>query len=112
MSKKRYPIYIVVQDADSADLAILKKHENIITEIVNVARNDRDAEELINSNRIIAWELPLLKRNHQFVICLEDDVEVSPDIFDFTEQVLFQNANSRNFWGINYGSFEKPEVPN
>ena len=109
MSETRYPIYIVIQDADSEDLAVLKKHEDLVTHITYVDNSDRDVEELINSNRIIAWEIPLLKQQHQYVICLEDDVEVSPDIFEFTEKVLADNANSRNFWGINFGSFEKPD---
>jgi hypothetical protein len=109
MSKNRYPIYIVIQDADSEDLVILQKYEDLITEIIHVDNNDKSVEELINNNRITAWEVPLLKYHHQYVICLEDDVEVSPDIFEFTAQVLADNANSRNFWGINYGSFEKPD---
>ena len=109
MSKNRYPIYIVIQDADSEDLAVLKKYEDLITEVIYVENKNKNVEELINNNRITAWETPLLKRQHQYVICLEDDVEVSPDIFEFTQEVLAENANSRNFWGINYGSFEKPE---
>ena len=108
MLKNRYPIYIVIQDANLQELAVLKKYEDLITEITHVDNNDKNVEELINNNRITAWEVPLLKHHHQYVMCLEDDVEVSPDIFDFTERVLADNANSRNFWGINYGSFEKP----
>ena len=107
MSKKRYPIYIVIQDAAPQDLAVLKKYEKIITEIIHVQSNGKNVEELINNNRIIAWELPLIHRRHRYVICLEDDVEVSPDIFEFTENVLEQNKIFKNFWGINYGSFEK-----
>lgn len=109
MLKNSYPIYIIIQDASQEDLRVLNKHQSIITEISYIQSNGENVEELINSNRIRAWELPLIEREHQYVICLEDDVEVSPDIFDFTEQVLIQNAGSRNFWGINYGSFEKPE---
>jgi hypothetical protein len=109
MSKKRYPIYILIQDADPEDLAILKKHSDLITETTYVNKNGKNVEELINNNRISAWEIPLIARGHQYVICLEDDVEVSPDIFDFTEEVLAQNVKTKNFWGINYGSFEKPD---
>ncbi len=109
MTKKRYPIYILIQDADPEDMAILKKHEDLITEVTHVDKNDENVEELINNNRISAWEIPLIGRGHQYVICLEDDVEVSPDIFEFTEEVLAQNAKTKNFWGINYGSFEKPD---
>jgi hypothetical protein len=109
MSLKRYPIYVVIQDADSRDLAVLSKYKEIITEITYVEKLDRGVEDLINSNRVIAWEKPLCQYGHKYVICLEDDVEVSRDIFEFTEAVLEQNAHSRNFWGINYGSFEKPD---
>jgi len=109
MSKKRYPIYILIQDADPEDMAVLKKHEDLITEVTHVNKNDENVEELINNNRISAWEIPLIGRGHQYVICLEDDVEVSPDIFEFTEEVLAQNAKTQDFWGINYGSFEKPD---
>jgi hypothetical protein len=109
MSKKRYPIYILIQDVNLEDMAILKKYEDLITEITHVNKNGKNVEELINDNRISAWEIPLIGRGHQYVICLEDDVEVSPDIFEFTEEVLAQNAITKNFWGINYGSFEKPD---
>jgi hypothetical protein len=109
MSKKKYPIYILIQDADPEDMAILKKHKDLITEITHVNKNGKNVEELINNNRISAWEIPLIGRGHQYVICLEDDVEVSPDIFEFTEEVLAHNSKTKNFWGINYGSFEKPD---
>jgi hypothetical protein len=108
MYKKAYPVYIIIQDALEDDLRVLNKHKSIITEISHIQSKGADVEELINSNRFRAWELPLIEKEHQFVICLEDDVEVAPDIFDFTEQVLKQNIDFKNFWGINYGSFEKP----
>lgn len=108
MSKNQYPVFIIIQDADEDDLAILRKYDNIVTEIIHVDVGDKNVEDLINSNRIRAWEFPLISRGYQYVICLEDDVEVSPDIFKFTEQVLAQVGRCRNFWGINYGSFEKP----
>ena len=108
MSKNQYPVFIIIQDMDQEDLAILSKYVNLITEIIHVDSGGRNVEDLINSNRIRAWEFPLMSRGYQYVVCLEDDVEVSPDIFEFTEQVLTQVGGCRNFWGINYGSFEKP----
>lgn len=109
MIKQKYPLYIIIQDASKEDMDVLRKYERLISEIAHTGSNGLHVEELINRNRILAWELPLIQKGYQHVLCLEDDVEVSADIFDFTGKVLEQNSGSKHFWGINYGSFEKPE---
>jgi hypothetical protein len=111
MTKGMRPLYIIIQDATGDDLAVLRKYDHLIWEIVHTESGGLHVEDLINRNRILAWELPLIKRGHQNVICLEDDVEVSTDIFEFTEKVLEQNSESKHFYGINFGSFEKPREP-
>jgi hypothetical protein len=107
MQNQRYPVYVYIQDISPSDEAIFSKYTDLISSITKIASNNRDIENLINSNRILAWEQSLLTHNHDYVICLEDDVEISPDFFMFTEQVLIQNAQDKDFMGINYGSFEK-----
>jgi hypothetical protein len=109
MITELYPVFIIIQDASKDDLDVLGKYEQFISEIVHTSSNGLNVEDLINRNRILAWELPLIKKGYQHVMCLEDDVEISADIFEFTEKVLEQNSGSKDFWGINYGSFEKPE---
>jgi glycosyltransferase involved in cell wall biosynthesis len=109
MIKQAHPLYIIVQDASKDDMDVLRKYEHLISEIVHTGSDGLHVEELINRNRILAWELPLIQKGYQHVLCLEDDVEVSADIFEFTGKVLEQNSGSRDFWGINYGSFEMPE---
>lgn len=109
MIKKLYPVYVILQDASKDDIDVLQKYELLITEIVHTSSDGLHVEDLINRNRILAWELPLTQKGHRHVLCLEDDVEVSADVFEFTEKVLEQNSGSNDFWGINYGSFEKPE---
>ena len=106
MGERKIPIYLVLQDAANQDEKVVEKYKNQISEIVHVRSENLDTEELINNNRIKAWEFALIENSHDYVICLEDDVEVSKDIFDFTEQVLEQNVNLSDFRGINYGSFE------
>lgn len=109
MVKQTHPVYIIIQDASQEDMDVLRKYERLISEIVHTRSDGLHVEELINRNRILAWELPLIQKGHQYVLCLEDDAEVSADIFEFTWKVLEQNSGSKHFWGINYGSFEKPE---
>lgn len=106
MGDRKVPIYVVLQDATIQDEMVVEKYKNQISEILLVRSENLNTEELINNNRIRAWEIALIKNSHDYVICLEDDVEVSKDIFDFTEQVLEQNVNLTDFRGINYGSFE------
>lgn len=108
MANRMYSVYIVIQDASQEDLDVIFKYDHIVTEILYTKADGLNVEELINRNRLLAWEVPLILKKHQYVICLEDDVEVSSDIFDFTEKVLEQNSNSKKFRGINFGSFEKP----
>ena len=109
MTKEMYPLYIIIQDASKDDIDVLRKYKQLISEIVYTSSDGLHVEDLINRNRILAWELPLTQKGYQYVMCLEDDVEVSADIFQFTEKVLEQNSGTKDFWGINYGSFEKPE---
>lgn len=109
MIKQTHPLYIIIQDASEDDMDVLQNHAQLITEIVHTSSDDLHVEDLINRNRILAWQLPLIQKGYQHVLCLEDDVEVSADIFEFTGKVLEQNSGSKDFWGINYGSFEKPE---
>ena len=109
MATEKYPVYIIIQDARKEELDVLRKYQHLISDTVHVENNGLNVENLINRNRILAWQLPLIQRTHQYVLCLEDDVEVSADIFNFTEKVLEQNSDSEKFMGINFGSFEKPE---
>jgi hypothetical protein len=106
LGNRRVPVYLVLQDATIQDEEVVEKYKNLISGIVHVGSENLHTEELINNNRIKAWEIALNSECHDYVICLEDDVEVSKDIFDFTEQVLEQNINLSDFRGINYGSFE------
>ena len=106
MKELKYPIYVTAQDPGEEEEKIFLKYANIISSIKRVDSYGLPVEELINNNRIKAWETALLEHNHSYVVCLEDDVIISKDFFHFTEKVLEQNRNEKNFRGINYGSFE------
>jgi hypothetical protein len=106
MSVKQYPMYVVVQDVDLEVEAVLQSYSEIINEIIYVESNGEGVEQLINQNRVKAWETPLIRDGWSYVLCLENDVEVASDIFTFTEHVIKQNSTLKGFWGINYGSFE------
>lgn len=106
IDKNPIPIYVIAQDPQSDDEAVLAKYSQWIREIKRTPSEDRDVEDLINSNRISAWEIALLENSHDFVVCLEDDVEVSEDFLDFTLAVIEQNSERSDFFGINYGSYE------
>lgn len=106
MTRSSYPVYLIIQDSSPEDEEVLAKYSDLISKVIHVQGNRRGVEELINSNRILAWEYAFIIENHEYVICLEDDIEISCDFFGFTEQVLDLNENEENFMGINYGSFE------
>lgn len=106
MTKVHYPIYVVIQDATEADELVLAKFDRLIKAIIRVTSNSDDKEKLINNNRLLAWKMAFIEHEHEYVICVEDDVEISHDLIDFSEAVLKQNENERDFRGINFGSFE------
>ena len=106
IDKNPIPIYVVAQDPQRDDEAVLAKYSQWIREIKRIPSDGRNVEELINSNRISAWEIALLENSHDFVVCLEDDVEISEDFLEFTLAVLEQNSKKADFFGINYGSYE------
>jgi hypothetical protein len=106
MKEVKYPIYIIAQDPGEEEEKILLKYASIISIVKRVDSSELDVEQLINNNRIEAWETALVEHGHRYVVCLEDDVVISKDFFHFTEKVLEQNRNEWAFRGINYGSFE------
>ena len=106
MKNEVIPIYVIAQDPQKDDEAVFIKYKNWITEIVRIPSDGRDVEDLINSNRISAWEIALVDNSHEYVVCLEDDVEISEDFLHFTLAVLEQNSTRADFFGINYGSYE------
>lgn len=106
MEELKYPIYIIAQDPGEEEEKLFLKYANIISTVKRVDSSGLDVEQLINNNRIKAWETALVEHGHSYVVCLEDDVVISKDFFHFTEKVLEQNTNESSFRGINYGSFE------
>ncbi len=106
MQNLRYPVYLVVQDPSEQDEKVIKKYNHLLTKVFITESMDRNVEDLINLNRITAWRIALIDEENDYVVCLEDDVEISPDFFSFTEQVITQNSQLKSFRGINYGSFE------
>ncbi len=106
LSNHPIPIYIISQDPSKNDELIFERFQTLISEVIRVHSGKKNVEDLINQNRIKAWEKVLIEEDFDFCICLENDVEVSEDFIEFTIQVLSQNINSKNFMGINYGSFE------
>ena len=106
MSQISYRVYVIVQDIDLETETVLQKYSEMISEVVYVKTNNENVEQMINQNRVLAWETPLIRDSWKYVMCLEDDIEVASDIFLFTEQVIVQNSGIKGFRGINYGSFE------
>jgi GR25 family glycosyltransferase involved in LPS biosynthesis len=106
MKPSNYPVYVIIQDPTPEDEAVLANYSELISKVIPTQSNGRGVEELINANRILAWKNALVFENHDYVICLEDDVEISLDFFEFTEQVLNLNKDLKKFMGVNYGSFE------
>lgn len=106
MNKDVIPIYVIAQDPQVDDEAVFEKYNKWITKIERIPSHGRDVEDLINSNRISAWKIALIEKSHEYVVCLEDDVEISEDFLHFTLAVLEQNSSKQDFIGINYGSYE------
>ncbi|MFM1951237.1 MAG: hypothetical protein RJA33_31 [Actinomycetota bacterium] len=107
-----YPLYVVVQDLNSEDQNVLQKFSSIITQVFSVESGSQSKEKLINDNRVLAWDIALIQQGHEYVLCLEDDVEVAEDIMNFSEKVIRQNSDNPSFFGINYGSYEINQRPN
>jgi len=111
MELQQYPIYIVAQDPGEEEEKIFLKYSEIISSIKRIKSGGSSVEELINNNRIEAWETAFVEHSHRYVVCLEDDVVISKDFLHFTEHVLEQNKTNRSFRGINYGSYETSAEP-
>jgi hypothetical protein len=81
-----------------------KKYTNTL-----VKRTDgsgKDSTENISFNRIEGLRICFDDIGAEYVIALEDDVQVASDIFEFTNFIMKKYWDIPRFRGINYGSHE------
>jgi len=82
----------------------LSRNSNSI--LIQINGSQRSSTENISFNRHLGLKFCFETLSAEYVVALEDDVEVSIDIFNFTKFVMRKYSKNRNFRGINYGSFE------
>lgn len=99
----------VVQQGDFKDVStVIAKHANSIKTHIKVKADEGEVERNINFNRIVGFEFAF-DAGHNFVLGVEEDVEITSDSLSFILEVLRHEYSSK-FKGINLGSMEDPQA--
>lgn len=81
-----------------------KKYTNTLVKRTN--GSGKDSTENISFNRIEGLRICFDDIRAEYVVALEDDVQVASDIFEFTNFIMNKYWRVPRFRGINYGSHE------
>ena len=76
------------------------------TRVKKIDGSDKTSTENISYNRIEGLRICFEELRADYVIALEDDVQVASDILDFTEFTMRHHWEMPRFRGVNYGSHE------
>jgi hypothetical protein len=80
------------------------KYKNVV--VKSIDGSGKNSTENISFNRIEGLRICFEELRADYVIALEDDVQVASDIFEFTKFVMKAHWNKTGFRGVNYGSHE------
>ena len=75
--------------------------------VKSIDGSGKNSTENISFNRIEGLRISFEELKADYVIALEDDVQVASDIFDFSTFIMNRYWAAPFFRGINYGSHEK-----
>ena len=92
------------EDVKNVIFEFKNKYKNIIVKTVD--GNGKTSTENISNNRLLGLNYCFDSLGSDYVIALEDDVQVSSDIFHFTSIIMKNTWDKVGFRGINYGSHE------
>ena len=101
---EKYSVIIVQQVNSELVEQVILGNSDLVDLHVRVDGSSRTTTENIAFNRYLATEIGFNSYQSNFVIGLEDDVEISRDALDFAEKMFLKYRNHRNFRGVNFGS--------
>ena len=103
---QKLPLVVVFQSGNSSVKKILDEKLTDTDYLFQVSGESRTTVNNISFNRFFGYDFAFTYLECNYVLAFEDDVLVSPDIFDFAKYIFEKFAGVRRFRGINFGSHE------
>lgn len=97
---------IVLQTGNSKVENIVRRFSNPMTRVLEVSGVERTALQNINFNRFLAMETAFSDPHVDWVLSLEEDVQLAPGALEFINQIYGLFKTFDEFRGINLGSIE------
>lgn len=99
-----YPLIVVVQTGHREVGEVVEKWRSKIDFLIETDGGAKTTAENIARNRLSGYAIAFEAIGADWVLALEDDVIVAPDIFGFIEFILAKFYKAKRFRGINLGS--------
>lgn len=99
-----YKKLFVLQIGNSTVEQLIYKRVDSTTEIIEVDGKTRSPLENMNFNRWLALQKAFERDGCDWVLSIEEDVEVAPETLIFIEEIYAKYKYTKDFRGINLGS--------
>ena len=91
---------------------VVTNYEDIRTSVIRVDGKNRSKLQNINLNYWNGFEVAFGVYNADWVLCVEEDAILSPDVFKFIDEIYGEFSRRAFFRGINLGSLENDPLLN
>jgi hypothetical protein len=98
-----YRLILIQQIGNSAVSEVVRRHKSEFDLVIEVKRSG-DPIQNISENRYLAYQTGFDHFSAEFMIVLEDDVQISQDSLVFAEAVFDRFKRQSDFRGFNFGS--------
>ena len=103
-NSSQYKKIIVLQTGNSEVQKLIYAFADDNTQVIEVAGIGKTPLQNMNKNRWIGLQNSFMHQGAEWVLCLEEDVEIHPDSLVFINQVFEVYRINRHFRGINLAS--------
>ncbi len=100
----RYPLILVRQLGVDKVGKVIESYKDEISHLFEFKSENRTPLENINLNRIVGYQIGFDWVQADWVLAIEEDIEISYDAVSFVSSVFDQLSSERSFRGINLGS--------
>lgn len=100
------PLVVFHQIGNQSVKEVIDEYESKIHRLVSFTRLGETPLENINTNRILGYEYCFRILKSEWVLAVEDDIELGTDAIRFVTEMFQAYQRNVRFRGVNLGSFE------
>lgn len=100
------PLVVILQSGFPSVSGVIEEYLPLISDVKIVSGANRTPLENINYNRYLGYEIAFVTYSADWVMAIEEDVEISGDAYNFVKTMVDRFKNNPFFRGVNLGSRE------